>query len=291
MKKFVLLISLLLLSPIITDASFATIIAGGDDCGNDCHWSLDNEGKLSITGSGNMDDYLNTNVELIKSTPWTDYKNEIKSVDIQGLNNVGSGAFFYFNKITSINIGDTVNNIKFRAFQGTALTSLTIPETLTQIGKDSFRTYTHKEIIISAESNMEEWNWDAFNDQDNPIETFRCLGDVAICQNKLKKFMAVSAGGTCPGSTGCMLRANVTAATESQCNNSKSYYFTGSECIKRPTDEADITCEHEISGYVKVGNYCVSPENSYAKKHYTPAEAAQWLHDGNDNFVVITFNK
>ena len=287
MHKLILLTSLLMLSPIITDTSFATIIAGGDDCANHCHWSLDAEGKLILTGSGNMDDYLNTS----KNRPWDNYRDKIKSVDIQGLNNVGNGAFCYFNKITSVNIGDTVNNIKDRAFQGTALTSLTIPETLTQIGTDSFRTNTQKEIIISAESNMEEWSWDAFNDQDNPIETFRCLGDVAICQNKLKKFMAVSAGGTCSGSTGCMLRANITAATESQCNNSKSYYFTGSECIKRPTDGADITCEHEISGYVKVGNYCASPENTYAKKHYTPAEANQWLHDGNDNFVVITFKK
>ena len=28
-----------------------------------------------------------------------------------------------------------------------------------------------------------------------------------------------------------------------------------------------------------------------AKKHYTPAEANQWLHDGNDNFVIITLKK
>ena len=58
----------------------------------------------------------------------------------------------------------------------------------------------------------------------------------------------------------------------------------------RPTDGTDITCDYDISGYVKVGNNCYSPEVTYAKKHYTPAEANQWLKD-DDNFVVITFKK
>ena len=107
------------------------------------------------------------------------------------------------------------------------------------------------------------------------IVKFACLGDIDACKQNIGPYSS----------------ADVVAATESQCNTSGSYYFTGSSCEHRPTDGTDITCEHEISGYVKVGNYCVSPENSYAKKHYTPAEAAQWLHDGNDNFVILTFKK
>ena len=58
----------------------------------------------------------------------------------------------------------------------------------------------------------------------------------------------------------------------------------------RPTDGSDIACDYEYSGWVKVGNNCASPENSYAKKHYTPTEANQWLKD-DDNFVVLTFKK
>ena len=102
-----------------------------------------------------------------------------------------------------------------------------------------------------------------------------CLGDLDECKSNYIESISKRA----------------VSPTETQCNGSGSYYFTGSSCEHRPTDGTDITCEHELSGYVKVGNYCVSPENSYAKKHYTPAEAAQWLHDGNDNFVVITFKK
>ena len=56
----------------------------------------------------------------------------------------------------------------------------------------------------------------------------------------------------------------------------------------RPEDSNDIVCEHTISGYVKIGDNCVSPENSYAKKRYTPAEANRWLYD-EDNEIIMTF--
>ena len=85
------------------------------------------------------------------------------------------------------------------------------------------------------------------------------------------------------------LSDKVVAATEKQCN-SGMYYYTGSACIKEP-DVTKRTCEYERTGYIKVGDYCASPEVTYAKKHYTPAEANQWLRDGNDNFVVLTFKK
>ncbi len=43
-------------------------------------------------------------------------------------------------------------------------------------------------------------------------------------------------------------------------------------------------------GQVFWDNACLD-EYPFAKKRWTPAEANEWLHDGNDNFVILTFRK
>ena len=47
-------------------------------CGNDCHWSYDVfTMELTISGTGKMDDYDDTN-----KPQWYDIKNQIKSITI-----------------------------------------------------------------------------------------------------------------------------------------------------------------------------------------------------------------
>ena len=79
---------------------------------------------------------------------------------------------------------------------------------------------------------------------------------------------------------------NIVGADEIHCNSEK-YYYTGNSCEHRPEDPADIICS---GGYAKINDNCVDPLKTFAKKHYTPAEANQWLKE-DDNFVVITFKK
>ena len=129
-----------------------------------------------------------------------------------------------------------------------------------------------------------------------------CKGDELKCQNlvkNIKDFTATEPAGLENYVTGVdkdhctgekyFWNGNSCSRKESYCD--KDMYYSGYECRMRPTDGTDITCDYDISGYVKVGNNCYSPEVTYAKKHYTPAEANQWLRDGNDNFVVLTFKK
>ena len=67
-----------------------------------------------------------------------------------------------------------------------------------------------------------------------------------------------------------------------------SYYsFSGTKI----PDCAGGTCGScSLIGKVEWDNACLD-EYPFAKKRWTPAEANEWLHDGNDNFVVITFKK
>ena len=116
-----------------------------------------------------------------------------------------------------------------------------------------------------------------------------------------KDIYLVRWGGTCISDC---LKSGISfnSVNENQCNEMLLYYYTGSSCEKRPTDGSDITC---TNGYTKSGNNCINctaagkvewqgqcyDEYPFCKKRWTPTEAAEWLHDGNDNFVILTFKK
>lgn len=79
---------------------------------------------LTISGSGTMDDYSNSNY-----TPWKDYRFSTKAVKIEnGVTSIGNCAFSDFNSLTSIAISDSVTSIGTEAFSHCeSLTSITIP--------------------------------------------------------------------------------------------------------------------------------------------------------------------
>ena len=241
----------------------------------------------------------------------------------KGLTSIGYGAF-YDNQLTSVNIPEGVTSIGDYAFYNNNLTELTLPEGLTSIGVGAFMIYppdgnTHLNTLIIPDSVTSIGNAafqgmglstvilpdsitsiadEAFgsDDSNDPIDSLKiiCKGNSESCE-KIKNLLQdacvnISGSGDdrkCDRSLN--LANNVNLANESQCN-SANYYWDGRTCNYEPDADSRV-CDHEISGYIKVGNYCASPENTYAKKHYTPAEANQWLRDGNDNFVVLTFKK
>jgi hypothetical protein len=80
---------------------------------------------------------------------------------------------------------------------------------------------------------------------------------------------------------------------EEQCNSAlnskgnKKYYYNGEICKNLPSDSKDMIC---VGGYAKLKGNCVDPLKTFAKKRYTPAEAAQWLNEDN-NTITLTFKK
>lgn len=64
-------------------------------CGDDLTWVLDDAGVLTISGSGEMEDYKSGSI-----TPWYSYRNDITTVIIEeGVTSVGNHAFDNFDTI------------------------------------------------------------------------------------------------------------------------------------------------------------------------------------------------
>lgn len=102
-------------------------------CGDNLTWSLDYEGVLTISGTGEM-----INFEFGES-PW--YGNAaIKNVIIEeGVTSIGNGVFYYCTSLTSVTIGDNVTSIGDWAFYDcNSLTSVNIPDSVTSIGAGVF---------------------------------------------------------------------------------------------------------------------------------------------------------
>ncbi len=127
-------------------ASAATVIDSGK-CGENVSWTLDSEGTLTISGTGDMkDDRLPPKLSI-----WNSYKEKIKKVVIEdGVTSINSDAFDGLEKLTSVTISESVTTIGSSAFgHCVSLTSITIPEGVTTIvGAAFIGCYNLKSITI-----------------------------------------------------------------------------------------------------------------------------------------------
>ncbi|MDD6394679.1 MAG: leucine-rich repeat domain-containing protein [Firmicutes bacterium] len=98
-------------------------------CGDNAVWVLDDTGTLTISGSG-----------AITSSPWrSQYKLSIKTVVINsGITKIANYSFWGCTNLTSVSLPDTVTEIGQRAFEECSITSITIPNSVTLIDDCAF---------------------------------------------------------------------------------------------------------------------------------------------------------
>jgi len=113
----------------------STVINKGE-CGDKVYWTLYSDGKLYISGEGDIKDYNSYQYY----SPWPSYTEDIKCVKIcSGITRIGENTFYRCTNLTNIAIPDSVTSIGTDAFYDCSnLESITIPDSVTSIGADAF---------------------------------------------------------------------------------------------------------------------------------------------------------
>lgn len=101
-------------------------------CGDTMVWDYQ-DGVLTITGSGEMDDFP-------EGAPWAEYKDEATEVILSnGITYIGANAFRDFDALETVDFGDALYEIGKEAFLSCdALTAVYLPETFKVFGESCF---------------------------------------------------------------------------------------------------------------------------------------------------------
>lgn len=215
---------------VIDDSDESSAVTLDGKCGDDLKWTFI-KGKLTITGSGDMYDYL------FNSSPWYSQRSMITSLSLpDGLTHIGNNAFEECSKITgTLKIPESVTsvgNYSFTYCSGLSGT-LRIPDSVTTIGDGAFSDCPKftKLIIGTGVTTIGDWG---FSD---------CIGLTSITiPDNVTKF-----GGLFGSFGGLSFFAeDGTTALKDSANYMAGYTFTGtySKMIRGPisldaSDEGD----------------------------------------------------
>ena len=152
----IILLAVLLLP---NKASAAEAIASGT-CGENLTWTLDDEGTLTISGTGAMADYASAS-----NSPWYSRKDSITEIVISdGVTTIGDRAFYNFTKLVDVTIGEDVTTIGTYAFRGcSTLLEITLPASVTELKGSAFRVCSQL-ATITLEGNAPTVGSYAFNE-------------------------------------------------------------------------------------------------------------------------------
>ena len=116
---------------------------GADEDGANATWTLDENGVLTITGTGAIKGFSFSSNASIKEV-----------VIEEGITEIGSYAFQRCEQIQKITLPKSLTAIGERAFQGcSGLKEITIPKDCKTIGKDAFYNCSGLEEISVADGN------------------------------------------------------------------------------------------------------------------------------------------
>lgn len=108
-----------------------------DDIDGDTWWKLNKDGVLTIQGTDTVNAIPDS--ASAAKTPWYKYRNQITSVNIEGMESIGKNAFNSCTSITDVKIGSGVTSIGESAFAACIeLCNVEIPDGLVSIGRSAF---------------------------------------------------------------------------------------------------------------------------------------------------------
>ena len=109
-------------------------------CGKHAYWTLDDEGSLTISGTGATDScYSFVYNQAVNVAPWIDYMDDIRRVVIEeGITELGEWSFMPAHNLESVQLPESLTIIGGDAFGGcTALREVRFPTHCTELGQFS----------------------------------------------------------------------------------------------------------------------------------------------------------
>ena len=174
--------------------AFAVEVAGGT-CGENLTWSLTDDGILTISGNGAMEDYQGA-----LAAPWGEYQEQTKKIVVEeGVTYLGDYAFAWHDYVTEMELPDSLTatgdyifqscdnlmNVDFPAgdvafgygafSECISLKSITIPETLSRVSDWMFFNCNGLETV-NIPGNLDYLGYNAFYGYGTLTVTF--LGDM-----------------------------------------------------------------------------------------------------------------
>lgn len=153
MKRFLAILLAMVLLCTCTPFAFAEVVTivdsgycGAEGDGKNISWQCDSEGTLTISGTGQMQNYNKFFRSDIMEPPWWDYLVEvdesnyyIKRIIVEeGVENIGDFSF-YGSTATSVSLPSTLKEIGIGAFlMNEWVTSITVPASVKWIGVMAF---------------------------------------------------------------------------------------------------------------------------------------------------------
>ena len=130
-----------------------TVCGYVNKCGDNLTWSLDEEGALTISGTGAMYDFT-----LSNPAPWYDCRKEIKELIIEnGVTTIGSYAFYGCTGLTSVAIPESVISIGAYAFgECGSLKNIEVPESVERIDGSAWSGSGIGSVVIGGGDPLEE---------------------------------------------------------------------------------------------------------------------------------------
>lgn len=221
-------------------------------CGDNAVWSLNQDGKLHILGTGTMANYD------WNKTPWNDWKGQIKEVVIdEGVTTIGGAAFEHCENLTKITMPESVTSIGRIAFDNCKkLPSIRIPAKVTSIGMFAFQGCNGMTYFDVADGNSAYKSIDGvlFSKDGSTLLIYPKSKDSSTYQiPEGTKNIEQNAFRDCNTLTKLVIPAGLTSIGDyafSRCLSLKQIHFNGDV----PTIASYAFAQIEATGYYPAGN-------------------------------------
>ncbi len=119
------------------------VVARGK-CTDTMNWTMYEDGKLVLRGTGAMPDYESG------TAPWAAYTSQVKEMYLDPrITSIGAHAFENCSNMTYVDYGRSVDTIGAYAFAGcSALTSFSLPASVTQVAQGAFSGCTGLKAVV-----------------------------------------------------------------------------------------------------------------------------------------------